>query len=222
VTVTVVPTPAGPTSDSLARSPRYILYETGEGDTLAMVAAAFSAASGPAPDAFVKEIRELNKLSSDKLAPGVTLVIPLRLAANNAMMPDTSFEAALGVGGKAGALVLLQPSLKLREGFLGRLVVHRVAIADGTPDREGYGYLIEYWMADRAVFKGGGTDPDARLADPGFIVAAGTYAETLASTRAGDLHRFERDGVQYAVRVLRGIQRPPAELAAQLQTAKER
>ncbi|MFN0093636.1 MAG: hypothetical protein ACKVVT_02525 [Dehalococcoidia bacterium] len=222
VTVTVVPTPAGATSDSLARSPQYVLYEVGESETVSFIAAAMSATTGPTPAGFADQIKQINRLTDEKVAPGLTLAVPLRLAGTLSLIPEASVESAVGVGGKAGKLVLLQPSLKLREGFLGKLGLHRVALADGTPDREGFGYLTEYWLADRSVVKEGGIDPDARFSDPGFIVAAGTYAETLGSSRQGDLHRFERDGVPYAVKVLRGVTRTPAELAALLETAKDR
>ena len=217
VTVTVVPTPAGATADSLVRSPRYILYDVGEGDTIDFIAAAFSGTSGPAPAGLADELRQLNRLVSGQLNPGASLVIPLRLDSSGSLAPEASLAAAIGIGGKAGKLVILQPNTAMREGFLGKLVLHHVFLADGAPEREGYGFLMEYWLADRGAVKDGVIDPDARVAEPGLIVAGGVYAENLQASQPGDLYRFERDGVAYAVKILRGVRRPAAELATMLE-----
>ncbi|MCC7366130.1 MAG: hypothetical protein IT303_17325 [Dehalococcoidia bacterium] len=216
-------TPTISPAQRLARSPQYVLYVAGEGDTLATVADAFDAQPGAPADAFVAAIRQGNQLSGDTLAKGQEVAVPLMLPGDLSLIPDSSLEAALGVGveGQGGALVLLQPSLEMREGYLGKLILHEVALATGTPAGEGFGYTMEYWTTDRTVLKAGEVDPEARIAEAQFIVAAGSMAKALTSDRPGDLHTFTRDGVSYAVKLLA---RSPtaAQLAAMLETASER
>lgn len=220
---TATPTATPGPGEQLARSAAYILYVAGEGDTVTAVAAAFSAAPGSDPAGLAASIRQDNSLGADALPRGAAIAVPLRLPGTLAMLPENSLEAALGVGvqGKGGPLLLLQPGLALREGYLGRLLLHRVQLATGAPSAEGYGYVMEYWTADRPVVKGGGLDPEASIAEAQFIVAAGSLAASLTSSRPGDLQAFTRDGVPYAVKALGGTL-TAAQVAAGLQPASER
>ncbi|MGE5597703.1 MAG: hypothetical protein ACM3S1_16890 [Hyphomicrobiales bacterium] len=206
----------------LARSPQYVIYVAGEGDTVQGVADAFDAAPGAPPAEFVERIRTDNKLTSDDLEEGQEIAVPVVLPGDLSMFAENSIEAALGVGtADAGKLVLLQPSLDMRSGFLGKLVLHRVRLATAEPDSEGRGYIMEYWLADRPPVKGGSVDPDAQVSDPQFIVAAGSLVDELESQGSDGLYRFERDGVQYALKA--NVSRPsPMQLANMLQTAAER
>ena len=128
-------------------------------------------------------------------------------------MPDASIEEAIGVGGTGGALVFLQPNLALLDGYGGRLVLHSIRLADGQPAGEGFGYIAEYWQADRRVFKANTIDSEAVVADPTFILAAGSLASSLTSTQAGDLHTFTREGIPYAVKALQAAKIPPQQIA---------
>ena len=215
------PTPGDPAvAQTLAQSPQYILYTVRAGDTLAGVAAAFAGAPGGGPLGFAARIGDLNKVTATSLAAGQLLAVPLVLTGDLSMMAEASFEAALGVGGTGGKLVLLQPSLAMREGYIGRLVLHSVELATGSPATAGYGYIMEYWLADRPPIKGGDVDPDARVSEPAFRVAAGSLAPPGAADGASFVR--ERDGVRYVVTALKGAKRSAKELAEMLQTAKER
>jgi hypothetical protein len=187
---------------SAAQAARYFLYEAAKGDTLASIADAFDAVHGTTgDDELIAEIRRVNELTRDALTPGQTLAIPLYLSSNLSFIPEASIQEALGAGPpRAGALVLLQPSLAIRDGLKGRLALHRVRLADGNPAEEGAGYLMEYWLTDRPAVKGGTVDVDARVTGPAFIVAAGAFAASLQSAKPGDLVTFTRDGVTYALR----------------------
>jgi len=187
---------------SAAQAARYFLYEVTAGDTLASVADAFDAVRGTTGDAeLIAEIRRVNELTSDTLTPGQTIAIPLYISSDLSFLPEASLQEALGVGTpRGGALVLLQPSLAMRDGLKGRLALHRVRLADGNPAEQGTGYVMEYWLTDRPTVKGGAVDVDARVTGPAFIVAAGVFAASLQSAKTGDLVTFTRDGVPYALR----------------------
>ena len=79
---------------------------------------------------------------------------------------------------------------------------------------------MEYWLADRPPIRAGEADPDARLAEPAFRVAAGPLAPAGAVDAASFVR--ERDGVRYVVTALKGAKKSAKELAAMLQTANER
>jgi hypothetical protein len=115
----------------------------------------------------------------------------------------------------------------MRDGYKGRLVLHAVEFADGNPQDEGYGYVMEYWLTDRPSSRGGEADPDARVAEPAFAVSSGSLAGPRpgaqgTATAAGNNATIQREGVSYTVTALRGAQRSASELAAMLQTARER
>lgn len=211
-------------AESLAKSPRYFVYFAGKGDTLASIADAFGGAPGKAPAAFADSIKTLNQLTGAAINEGQPLAIPLVLPGDLSLIPDASMEAALGIGVAAGKLQLLQPSLAMRDGYKNRIMLHRVRLADGKPADEGYGYVTEYFLADRPPFKGGGLDEDAKAGEPLFTVAGGSLIATLTSSAQGDLFPFTRDGVSYIIKVFPGAhaQQSPSELAAMLQTARKR
>jgi|GEM_PF-6127492 len=205
----------------LARSPQYFIYVAGEGDTVESVADAFDANPDPASAEFVQRIMDENGLTSGDLQPGQEIAIPVILPGDLAMFAENSIEDALAVGQpQSGGLLLLQPSLAMREGFLGRLVLHRVQLTTGTPAGEGYGYVMEYWTADRPPMKGGEVDPEARVSDRAFVVAAGSLAGEITGT-GSDVYRWERGGVQYALQAFTDV-RTAQQLAEMLQTAAER
>jgi LysM repeat protein len=201
----------------LAILPNYFVHDVSAGETLAAISRAYGVA--------VTILRADNGLPNDTVIAGQQLVIRLVLPGDLAFIPESTMQDALKVGDPAsGKLLLLQPSLDLRSGYLGKLVLHRTRLADGTPAAEGYGFITEYWLADRPPVKAGELDRDARVTEPAFIVAGGALAASLSalSTRTGDLHTFQRDGVTYAVLALRGAQIDPSRIAAGLQTALER
>ncbi len=205
----------------LAQSPRYFIYVAGEGDTVELVANAFDANPAPVSSEFVQRIMDENGLTSGDLQPGQEIAIPVILPGDLAMFAENSIEEVLAVGQpQSGGLVLLQPSLTMREGFLGRLALHRVRLATGTPADEGYGYVMEYWTADRPPMKGGEVDPEARISDAAFVVAAGSLAGEITGT-GNDVYRWERDGVQYALQAFTDVQ-TAQQLAQMLETASER
>ena len=130
------------------------------------------------------------------------------------MIPDSSIEQALSAD---GSLVLLQPSLAMREGFLGKLVLHEVRLAFPGDDGSGAGYLME-WLADRPPVKGGVIDPEARVSDRQFVVAGGSLVGEVGT---GDVYEFEREGGEYALKAY--VDRPsPMQLAQMLETAAQR
>ncbi|MCK9517480.1 MAG: LysM peptidoglycan-binding domain-containing protein [Dehalococcoidia bacterium] len=207
-------------AEVLAQSAQYFIYEAGEGDTVESAANAFSASPDGASEELIQQILDENGLDSGDLKPGQKIGIPLILPGDLSMFAENSIEDALAIGqGQSGELVLLQPTLDMRSGFLGRMALHRVQLATGIPADEGYGYVMEYWITDRPPAKGGVIDPDARKAQRQFIVAGGSLAETLGS---GDgVYTWEVSGVQYALKSF--VNQPtPQELAEMLGTAAER
>jgi hypothetical protein len=81
---------------------------------------------------------------------------------------------------------------------------------------------MEYFLADRPPFKGGGVDEAAIAAEPLFTIGAGALAASVVSSKPGDLEQFQREGVSYTVKVFSGAQRTPAEIQGMLVTAQER
>ena len=206
----------------LAANPRYFIYVVRAGDTLLRIADAFDAVPGRENE-LASEIRRVNELPSDNIAAGQELAVPIRIPGTLSFFADNSIEEALGVGTRAGKLVLLQPSLDLRGGFLGRLVLSRVEIADGTPATEGFGYTLTFSLTDRPLLKAGEIDEQARITGPAFIVGGGSLAGLVNQSPARDKNTFQRDGVDYAVAVLATSGTPTAaELAKMLKTAQER
>ena len=206
----------------IAGNPQYFVYIVSPGDTLASVADAFDGQRGAPPAAFTDALKAINQLASDSLSEGQQLAIPLRLPGDLALIPDASIETAIGVGAAGGKLVLLQPSLAMRDGFQNRVVLRFVQMADGNPSSEGYGYVMDYWLADRPPFKGGGVDPEARVVEPLFSVAGGSLAALLRNVPKGPVHTFSRDGISYAVWAAPAAGKTPEAIAAMLQTAAER
>jgi len=221
------PTPDPRSTPSLAQTiagnPQYFVYIASPGDTLAFVADAFDGDRGAPPTAFIDALKAINQLTSETLAGGQQLAVPLRLPGDLSLIPDGSIEAAIGAGSAGGKLALLQPSLAMRDGFQNRVVLRFVQLADGSPAAEGYGYVMDYWLADRPPFKGGGVDPEARAVEPLFSVAGGSLSAMVGSgPHLGPVHRFTRDGVPYAVWAAPAAGKTPAEIAVLLQTAAQR
>ncbi|MBE7519079.1 MAG: LysM peptidoglycan-binding domain-containing protein [Thermoflexaceae bacterium] len=213
------PTPS--LADVIARNPQYFIYIVAAGDTLATIANTFDGQAGPPPATFTDALKALNQLSGEP-QEGQPLAIPLRQSGTLALFPDASIEAALGIGGAGEALVLLQPSLALRDTYQNRIVLHTVVLADANPGGEGRGYLMQYYLADRPPFKGGSADPQARVVERLFTIGAGALAKAVPSTPAETVHRFTRNGVEYALQTGPGALHPAATIATQLQTAAER
>ncbi len=224
--VTGPPTPDPRSTPALAQviasNPQYFVYIAASGDTLASVAGTFDAQRGAQLAALVDALKSINQLATDTLAPGQQLAVPLRLPGGLSLIPDSPIEAALGIGSAAGKLVLLQPGLAMRDSYGNRIVLRFVQLADGNPSSEGFGYVMDYWLADRPPFKGGGVDPEARTVEPLFSVAGGSLAGRLQSGPAGPVHTFTRDGVSYSVRAATSAGKTPAELVALLQTSAQR
>ncbi len=212
------PTPSSARADQLAQSPAYFLYYVSKGDTLSALSRAF----GTGTVVFASKIKEDNQLASDTITEGQPLAIPLALPGDLSLIPDSFMEQALGIGTTAGALQLLQPSLAMRSGYKGLIVLHRVTLHDDNPAGEGRGYLTEYWLTDRPPIKGGEVDPDAKVAKAEFIVGAGSLASKVPSTPADRYQAFTRDGVQYAVSTFAGSQLTPSQVIELLQTASQR
>ncbi len=203
---------------TLARDPRYFLVVGGKGgDTLATISNAVDGFPGAVGGQnSVVDLQTINKITGDRIEEGQEIAVRLRLSTDRSIMPDTSIEETIGVRGAGGALVFLQPNLALLDGYAGKLVLHRISFADGQPADEGYGYVAEYWQADRRVFKANTVDSEATVADPTFIVAAGSLASSLTSTQAGDLYTFMRDGIPYAVKALQAAGITPQRIAEML------
>lgn len=219
----VTPTPTKPPAQALASNPRYVLYVVGVEDTVEKIADMFDGVAGPPPADLIAAIRRDNGLDpGTPLALNQELAIPQRLPGTLSLFADASLEAALGVGGKAGSLVLLQPSIALRDGFRGRLALHSVVLRNGDPALEGFGYLMEYWAADRTVNKGGEVDELAQVTTPAVIIGGGVLAGRVKDARPRDIYEFERDGVRYAIGTLAGGLPSAQELAGFFQTAAER
>ncbi len=197
VTPTPVPTMSPPSAaETLAKDPQYLVYVAGQGDTIATLAAAFNGQPGTAKTGFPDQIKQLNKLTTDALAARQEVAVPLLLGDTKSLLPEAGLELALGVGKAGGKLVLLQPSQSLKDAYNGRLVAHRVTLEDGNAPGEGYGYVVQYWLTDRPVSKGGVPDPEARVTDLAFTVAGGSLAASLTGTQKFSL---VRDGVTYVV-----------------------
>lgn len=203
---------------ALAQSPQYFIYEASDGDTVQAVADAFDASPEAPPAEFVTEIRSLNQLSSDDLVAGQLLGIPVILPGDLSLFADASIEEALD--SPAGGPALLQPSLAMREGFLGKLVLHRVKLDLPSAPGEPAGYVMEYWLADRPPIKGGVVDPDAHVAERQFIVAGGTLAGELTGSPS-ELHTWQANGTDLALRSFIASPTPDA-LAAMLEEPSSR
>lgn len=192
---TPTPAPTGELAEILARRPAYFIYEVATGDTLASITGMFGGAdAGLLPE----DLRILNQLPPGDVEPGQLLAIPLAGYDAVAMMPEAAMVAALGIG-EGSHLALLRPTGALRdELYLGRIALHRVRL---VPPDTGVqpGYLLEFAETDRAAFKGGEIDEDARTGPMAFIVAAGSLAGDIEPPAGGTIHRFEIDGVSYAV-----------------------
>lgn len=207
---------ATPSATSVS-SPSQFLYTVAAGDTLGSIAAALGDGSLTAA-----QLSELNEVEPGDIVVGMVIKVPLMLPGDLAMVPESAIEAALGVGGDAGAPVLLQPSLELRQGYLGKIALHSVQLADREPASEGYGYVMDYYLTDRAAMRAGAIDPEARFAGPAFTVAGGSLAANLEAGADDDLYRFEREGIPYAVVAAKAAELPAEQIAAMLSTAAER
>jgi hypothetical protein len=199
---TATPGEATPTPEStqsnqgandIVTGPAYFLYVVREGDTAESIAAYFDGVRGAEGRITGAQLISLNAVDPAELEPGDEFAIPLLLSPAAAMMPqNTISEAVTGIP-------LLTPSQELREGTLDRLALYRVEIA--TAESGGAGYITEYRLADRSVFKSGAPDPEAFYADDGFIVAGGSLTEDFAAPDGWVTETFEREGAQFVVAV---------------------
>ncbi len=188
---TATPAPSGDPAvpEALAQGAGYFLYEARANATVEELAAAFGAEGLSADD-----LRTLNQLGDGPLAEGQVIAVP-NTYADGELVPVEALEAILEVDLDTPGLRLLRPSADLIDGLLGRVALHRVRLA-GPDDPGGAGYVIAFVRTDRPAVKGGVVDPDARVAGAAFVVAGGS----LASELEGDaVHRFERDGIPYAI-----------------------
>lgn len=211
---TPTPAPSDPVVEALVGGPGYFAYLVATGDTWVSIGAAFGVAGAT--------IKAENRSQDATPPPGREIAVRLAPAGALAMMPDGAIEQAIGVNGPGGAVVLLQPALALREFYRGRLVLHRVVLADGSQPGEGRGFYMEYYLTDRPAFKGGGIDPDARVVERAFTVGGGSLAGRVEATPPGSIAAFSRSGIPYAVHVTAAAQKTAAEVAAAVQTAAER
>lgn len=223
-TPVATPTPTPPSlAEQLARDPQYFLYVASGGDTIATVAQAFNGQPGTAKAGFPGQIKDVNQLTSDSLVAGQVIAVPLLLGGTTDIIPTAGMEIALSVGKQAGKLALLQPSVAMLDEFRGRLVLHRVQLENGDPAAEGYGYVTEYWLADRAAIKGGVVDPDARVMEPAFLVAGGSLVnQVLQTAKPADVYTFDRGGATYVIKKFSGAQLAAADLAKLLHASSER
>jgi hypothetical protein len=192
------PTPESTQSNQAARDlatgPNYFLYVIAEGDTADSIAAYFDGVRGAEGRISGAQLTSLNEVDPAELEPGDELAIPLLLSPATAMMPqNTISEAVTGIP-------LLTPSQELRDGTLGRLALYRVQIVAGE-DADGAGYITEYRLADRAVFKSGAPDSEASYAGNGFIIAAGALATEFVAPDGWTTQTLDRDGVEVIVAV---------------------
>ena len=227
-TPTPQPTPTEEPADTptpspalgIAVGPEHFLYVVAEGDTLESIAGMFDAAVGDDEGYLAPEqIGELNEVSDADLEPGMLLAIPALPSSAEAIMAENSLEDALGVGEDGIALVLLQPSRELMEGYLGRVALYRATIE--RPNGEEPGYVMEYWFTERPGFRAGVVDPDARYVEPAFTIAAGSLAG-YEDDDAVDVWDFERDGVEYRLFVYEGAEQDAETTALMFVTAAER
>ncbi len=192
------PTPESTQSNQAARDlatgPNYFLYVIVEGDTADSIAAYFDGVRGTEGRITGSQLVALNGIDPEELEPGDEFAIPLLLSPASAMMPqNTISEAVTGIP-------LLTPSQELRDGTLDRLALYRVEIATGDEPGD-IGYITEYRLADRSVFKSGAPDPEASYADDGFVVAAGSLAAEFVAPDGWIMQTIERDGVEIVVAV---------------------
>lgn len=191
------PTPESTQSNQgaseIATGPAYFLYVIREGDTADSIAAFFDGVRGAEGRITGAQLISLNGIDPAELEPGDEFAIPLLLSPAAAMMPqNTISEAVTGIP-------LLTPSQELRDGALDRLALYRVEIA--AAEAGDAGYITEYRLADRSVFKSGAPDPEASYADDGFTIAAGSLAEDYAAPDGWVTESFERGGAQFVVAV---------------------
>lgn len=167
-TATPESTQSSQAARDIATGPAYFLYVIREGDTADSIAAYFDGVRGAEGRITGGQLISLNGIDPADLEPGDEYAIPLLLSPASAMMPqNTISEAVTGIP-------LVTPTQELRDGALDRLALYRVEIVAGEGDEAGY--ITEYRLADRSVFKSGAPDPEASYADDGFIIAAGSLA----------------------------------------------
>ena len=205
-TATEAPADGPGVAEVLASHAAYFLYEVRANETLDEIAAALAGGLSGA------DLQALNELTEASLAEGQTLAVP-NTYASGGLVPVVEIEAMLGLEREGGGLRLLRPAEALMDGFLGRLALHRVVLAD--PDSpEGAGYVLVFAQTDRATLKGGVPDADARVAGPLFSIAGGS----LASAPEGpDTHAFFRDSIRYVVQTLDPSGPRPERIAALLE-----
>lgn len=194
--------PATTPTASVARNPAYYTYEVSAGDTLLSVTNVVNGEPGTAKAGLPDQIRDLNKLTSNDLAAGQQLLVPLVASGPQSILPEASLRSAIGAGAAGGSIQLLIPGLALRDGYMGRLALTAMKVSDGMPASEGFGYLLRFSEADRPVIKGGVRDADAVMVDEAFTVAGGSLVPELerrASAAGASTAKVTRAGVDYLV-----------------------
>ena len=193
-------------AEALASHAPYFLYEVRANETLDEIAAALTRGLSGA------DLQALNELTEASLTEGQTLAVPNTFAGGG-LVPVVQIEAILGVEREGAGLRLLRPAEALVDGFLGRLALHHVVLAD-RDSPGGAGYVLVFAQTDRSTLKGGVPDPDARVAGPLFSIAGGS----LASAPEGpDTHAFFRDSIRYVVQTLDPSGPRPERIAALLE-----
>jgi hypothetical protein len=194
------------------------IYTMGAGEGIADVVRAFNGQRGTPPASFEAQLRALNPgVTWTVPMPGVEILVPLATTDAQSILPYASMVRYLGVGASAGNLELKEPSFEAIDAFQGQVALRRAVL---SPQSGSAGYVTEYWRTDRRFFKGGDIDPDALVTEPAFLVAAGSMAATVTSSKPGDLYTFSESGVSYAVKTLAGAGAiTPQQIAAALRNA---
>jgi len=197
-------TPDNTRAQTLARSATYFMYFAGQGESVDSIADTF----GMEAAAMATE----NGLANGPVAEGQAVALK-NINPTSGAVSEAIFIAYMAM--PAAKLEVLQPSESLVDGYLGRITLHSARMADSQPAAEGYGYVLEFWLTDRAALKGGDIDGQARQSSRAFTVAAGSLAASLGS----GAHTFTRNGVSYAVTVAAEARQSGATIAAGLEPA---
>ncbi len=188
----------------IVTGPEHYLYEVRTGDTLESIAGYFDAGDGDTSYLEPGELGQLNDVDNSALEAGMLLAVPLLISHVDALMPENTIAAALGVGEAGNELELLAPSREMIDGYLGQIALYRVALTPADGGQEP-GYVMEYWRTDRAALRAGEVQPGAVFTVPAFTIAAGSMADVEApgsETR----ETFTRDGVAYALMTFEGAE----------------
>jgi len=219
-TPTATPQPGRELAEQLAASPTFFIYVTGPGDTVALVADTFDGVTGTADAAFEDELRDVNRLGTVSSLPvGYELAVPLRLPAPTSLFQANTMAEALRAGQPGDTMPLLVPSQQLRDGFVGRLALHRVELATGDVGGEGRGFLLTFAVCDRVAVKGGELDREARVDHVAFLAAGGSLVAKLQEAHP-DAYLWRAGDHIFGVAILDPASGEPSRVGALLEEAE--